>query len=1091
MGKRKRDGNAQGARRKGGAGRAGGGGAVVALPEARSDDESDLEVSDEDLEFVKEHAASSGFLLNLPKGQLDKAVSHAREKPAQKPRVERASDASDSSESEPGSQEDEGEGSEEEAEAWERRPRALPKEDKRQAAAAALPTKALDGQLVRASRRQEAPPPQQARKRREQADVGSEEEEEEEAGEEAAAGALPAAVAVAGVTIHDDLAEARARATAERREREAAAAAAAAEAAARRERREREQARGVGRGAEGREGILQELAAYESLQARREAAKQQMAVVSRALLADPQGQLKQLRPLLALLRDADPQVCRLAMLSLLAVFLDVLPGYRIRPPTEKEQEMAVSKEVQKQRDHEAALLSGYQTYLKALLEPLRKKDGSAAGGGGGAPATARLAVRCMARLLTGHPNFNYTSDIMQALVPCMAHRDEQIQTLACGAVAELLASGRGAADELPCTRPHPPFAPAQHQRAVPAPHEDVEGGVTAEAVQLVADLVRRRKCVAPPAVVRALLGARVSQLTSAADFEEARRARKKRKKGKKARDEVDQAFLEAQAHADAAAQRANQSAMLEALFEVFFRRGRDLVLKSATASGLLSEPGAPLLPAARFEAKFPLLLPALEGLSKFAHLLSVEYYTDIAAALLQLLASPALPPAPRLRCLLTASEMLAGQASRGRGWGAGRAAGASAAEALNVDRSGFYRALYAALLHAPLLPLDEEEKEGDGSGGDAPGGGARDGAGEGGARASGAAAPAAAAEAVRHAPGVLLTRALDAMVVDTKALDALRQAAFAKRMLGAAAAAADSGAALGLLCVLHRMIRRQPRLRGMLENEAGGPPGQRAFKPDADDPAEAGALAAPLWELTLLSWHYHPAAADAAAGIAALAGAPPGAPPPASALLPLGGSAAELAELYTTVAGSFRPPPAAPPKRRSAQRPAGGGGRGGARGGGAADPLLTPAAEAAAVAALLAAAAEAAGTGTAPPAAAAGAGGDEAQGGGLEEESAALGQHFRRVRQAEAHGRLVREQARLAAQLRLFHAHLQQRQQQREQQRQQRQQAERRQRQHQVERREQGKKRQKGASAVVGGGGSRAPSRQAAAAGGPAKRRTA
>ena len=32
------------------------------------------------------------------------------------------------------------------------------------------------------------------------------------------------------------------------------------------------------------------------------------------------------------------------MLSLLAVFLDILPGYRIRPPTEKEKEMNVRQE---------------------------------------------------------------------------------------------------------------------------------------------------------------------------------------------------------------------------------------------------------------------------------------------------------------------------------------------------------------------------------------------------------------------------------------------------------------------------------------------------------------------------------------------------------------------------------------------------------------------------------------------------------------------------------------------------------------------------------------------------------------------------
>lgn len=54
------------------------------------------------------------------------------------------------------------------------------------------------------------------------------------------------------------------------------------------------------------------------------------------------------------------QVSRLAMLSLLAVFKDILPGYRIRLPTDKELEIAVSKEVKQTRDFESMQLRLYQ-----------------------------------------------------------------------------------------------------------------------------------------------------------------------------------------------------------------------------------------------------------------------------------------------------------------------------------------------------------------------------------------------------------------------------------------------------------------------------------------------------------------------------------------------------------------------------------------------------------------------------------------------------------------------------------------------------------------------------------------------------------
>ena len=48
------------------------------------------------------------------------------------------------------------------------------------------------------------------------------------------------------------------------------------------------------------------------------------------------------------------------MLSLLAVFKDILPGYRIRLPTEKELEVPVSKEVKQTRDYENMQLRFYQ-----------------------------------------------------------------------------------------------------------------------------------------------------------------------------------------------------------------------------------------------------------------------------------------------------------------------------------------------------------------------------------------------------------------------------------------------------------------------------------------------------------------------------------------------------------------------------------------------------------------------------------------------------------------------------------------------------------------------------------------------------------
>lgn len=60
------------------------------------------------------------------------------------------------------------------------------------------------------------------------------------------------------------------------------------------------------------------------------------------------------------------QIARLAMLSLAAVFKDILPGYRIRALSDAELAVKVTKTVQKVRDYEEALLKAFLAYVKLL-----------------------------------------------------------------------------------------------------------------------------------------------------------------------------------------------------------------------------------------------------------------------------------------------------------------------------------------------------------------------------------------------------------------------------------------------------------------------------------------------------------------------------------------------------------------------------------------------------------------------------------------------------------------------------------------------------------------------------------------------------
>lgn len=299
---------------------------------------------------------------------------------------------------------------------------------------------------------------------------------------------------------------------------------------------------------------------------------------------------------------------------------------------------------------------------------------------------------------------------------------------------------------------------------------------------------------------------------------------------------------------DNAQKRKLQSRMLEATFEMYFR-----VLKNA----------ASVAPA----RGTPLMTPALVGLGKFTHLVSVSFMADLMEVFRQLLAGETLGVDQKARVLLTACEILSGHG-----------------EALHVDTGEFHRQLYA-MLGQPSA----------GSGGWTAAVSKGAGAGAGGSAAGGT-----DDEADR---GTLRVRTLQRFLAGYKQIDQGRVAAFAKRLAGAALAA-EAGEAVGVLGVTRQLLANYPRTRCLLENERVG---TGVFNMDVDDPETAVGLAAVLWDLALLRRHYHPAVSAAAAEVAGLP--LQGSVPPA-----LGSHApAELARLHSTTRGTFRP--AIPPPR--------------------------------------------------------------------------------------------------------------------------------------------------------------------------------
>ena len=71
--------------------------------------------------------------------------------------------------------------------------------------------------------------------------------------------------------------------------------------------------------------------------------------------------------------------------------------------------------------------------MKLLLGAVGSKNRPAP-----SPSLARVAARCMCGLLSALHHFNYSADLMQAMVPLMVHQDPQLRQSGCGAIREVL-----------------------------------------------------------------------------------------------------------------------------------------------------------------------------------------------------------------------------------------------------------------------------------------------------------------------------------------------------------------------------------------------------------------------------------------------------------------------------------------------------------------------------------------------------------------------------------------------------------------------------------------------------------------------------
>ncbi|XP_047511267.1 nucleolar complex protein 3 homolog [Pieris napi] len=377
-----------------------------------------------------------------------------------------------------------------------------------------------------------------------------------------------------------------------------------------------------------------------------------------SLLESPEKKLKNLYPILYLMEDKLKDgslnllsVRKLATVSAAEVFSDILPEYRIRH--QDYSDIKLKKDTLALYKFEKELLEFYKRYLVRVEKAanlLRKKKGDNRKLDPPTTSLALLSLRSMCSLLEAKPNFNFSTNIAQSVVPFLDSPIPEARSLVTECCCNVF-------------------------------KEDRKGEITLDIVRLINQLVKRRGERLQPTALDCLLSLKIAdvQLDAESDIKMKKKqdekhkkrivnlSKKEKKRAKKLK-EVERELLETEAKENETARLKQLTEVTRLAFHIYFR-----LLKTAPRSKLL--------------------IAVLQGLAKFTHVINLEYYSDLVAILTQLVRDELVDARSRLLCVRTVLAMLSG-----------------AGDALNIDPHHFHDHLYASALTVHAASNDSENR---------------------------------------------------------------------------------------------------------------------------------------------------------------------------------------------------------------------------------------------------------------------------------------------------------------------------------------------------------------------------------------------
>ncbi|XP_018046208.1 PREDICTED: nucleolar complex protein 3 homolog [Atta colombica] len=366
-------------------------------------------------------------------------------------------------------------------------------------------------------------------------------------------------------------------------------------------------------------------------------------ILSSGILENPELKSENFNVLLRMMDKQTSEVYitirKLAMVSLLEVFKDLLPSYSIQEISQEG--VKLKKDTLALQKYEATLLKYYKSYLQRLekiSKILRTKNRNMQSINEQEMQLGETAVSCICELLVVHPYFNFSVNIANYVLPLLDNKRSNIREKVAQCISQIF-------------------------------NEDKRGQLSLTIVRKLNQYIKSRKHSIHSEVISVLLALRIKDINLDKEKEDETKQKKlmshkqrilalskrERKKNKKL-EQVEKEMLETKGEENKQAKHKILTEITSIVFTIYFR-----ILKQAPNSKVLSV--------------------CLEGLAKFAHCININFYQDLIGAIDRLIEEGNLGLREQLHCVQCIFTILSGQAA-----------------ALNIDPYRFYVHLYKNIL---------------------------------------------------------------------------------------------------------------------------------------------------------------------------------------------------------------------------------------------------------------------------------------------------------------------------------------------------------------------------------------------------------